>query len=232
MGNEETRDRLPDPLPADPVHWADGWLKEAIAAGVQRNPNAMTVVSIGANKRPSARVVLCKYFVPDPGYVVFFTNYRSQKSRDFDANPAAAAVFHWDAFGRQIRIEGEIVRSPDKESDEYFASRDWGSKLGAWGSDQSEPVASRETLVRQIRERGKKLGLSLEAGTTRLADDLVPPIPRPPHWGGLRLWPNAIELWVEGPDRIHDRGRWTRNIVRASEHTFTVTPWRGSRLQP
>lgn len=232
MAREENRDRLPDKLPTDPMHWADGWLKEATAAGVQRNPNAMTVVSIGPDSRPSARVVLCKKFVPDPGYLVFHTNYRSRKARDFDANPAAAAVFHWDALGRQIRVEGEVVRSPDRESDEYFAGRGWGSRLGAWGSDQSTPVASREALVQQIRERAAGLGLTLAPGTTLLADGRVPEIPRPPHWGGLRLWPSAIELWIEGTDRIHDRGRWTRDIVRASEHTFTVTPWRGTRLQP
>lgn len=232
MAKEETLDRLPDVLPVDPMHWADGWLKEATAAGVQRNPDAMTIVSVGAGNRPSARMVLCKQFVPDPGYLVFFTNYRSRKVREFDTNPAAAVVFHWDALGRQIRIEGDVVRSPEKESDDYFASRGWGSRLGAWGSDQSEPVASRDGLVRQIRDRAGKLGLELAPGSTLQVDGPVPDIARPPHWGGLRLWASAIELWIEGADRIHDRGRWTRNIVRTSAHAFTVSPWSGNRLQP
>lgn len=232
MINDETLSRLPSQLPDDPMHWADGWLKEAMTAGVQRNPNAMTVVSVGNDGQPSARVVLCKEFVPDPGYLVFHTNYRSRKSRELEADPKSAAVFHWDALGRQVRIEGMVVRSPEQESDDYFASRHWGSQLGAWGSDQSEPIDSKEALIRQVRERAESLGLALGDDTATLADGRAPVIARPPHWGGLRLWARNIELWIEGPDRIHDRGRWTREILRSSEHEFTVSPWRGTRLQP
>lgn len=232
MKNDETLSRLPDQLPDDPMHWADAWLKEAMASGVQRNPNSMTVVSVDEEGQPSARVVLCKQFVPDPGYLVFHTNYHSRKVRELDGNPRSAAVFHWDSLGRQMRIEGLVVRSPEKESDDYFASRGWGSQLGAWGSDQSEPIASKDALIEQIRSRGASLGLSLGADTNDLLDDRVPAIARPPHWGGMRLWAHAIELWIEGRDRIHDRGRWSRDIVRASEHTFSVSPWRGTRLQP
>jgi pyridoxamine 5'-phosphate oxidase len=230
--NDETLSRLPEQLPDDPMHWADAWLKEAVATAVQRNPNCVTIASVGEDAQPSARVVLCKQFVPDPGYFVFHTNYRSRKATELESNPRSAAVFHWDSLGRQVRIEGMVVRSPDKESDDYFASRGWGSQLGAWGSDQSEPVDSKSALVRQIRERGESLGLTLGADTTELADGQVPAIARPPHWGGMRLWAKAIELWIEGKDRIHDRGRWTRDLVRASEHDFNVSPWRGKRLQP
>ena len=141
-------------------------------------------------------------------------------------------MFHWDSLGRQVRIEGMVVRSPEKESDDYFASRGWGSQLGAWGSDQSEPVESKEALVEQVRARGESLGLSLGADTTELTSDDVPTIARPSHWGGMRLWAHAIELWIEGPDRIHDRGRWSRDIVRGSEDVFSVSPWEGTRLQP
>jgi pyridoxamine 5'-phosphate oxidase len=232
LTDDDTLSRLPESLPDDPMHWADAWLKEATATNVRRNPNSMTIVSVGADDQPSARVVLCKAFVPDPGYLVFYTNYRSRKVLELERNPKAAALFHWDALGRQIRIEGQVVQSPGAESDAYFASRDWGSRLGAWGSDQSDPIESKAALVAQIRERGAELGLALEEGTTTLADDKVPQIPRPPHWGGLRLWASSVELWIEGPDRIHDRGRWSRDIVRASEHDFTVTPWSGTRLQP
>ena len=224
--------RLPDQLPGDPMQWADAWLKEAIATRVQRNPNSMTIVSVGRDGQPSARVVLCKQFAPEPGYLVFYSNYRSRKGIELADHPRAAALFHWDALGRQIRIEGIVVRSPSEESDAYFASRDWGSQLGAWGSDQSEPIASRQALVAQVRERAAGLGLSLGASTGTLTDDRVPTIGRPPHWGGYRLWATAIELWLEGPDRIHDRGRWSRRIVRATEHNFTSTPWTGVRLQP
>jgi pyridoxamine 5'-phosphate oxidase len=223
---------LPADLPDDPMHWADAWLKEATAAAVQRNPNSMTIVSVNAEGQPSARVVLCKHLVPDPGYLVFYTNYHSRKGAELNANPKAAALFHWDALGRQIRIEGIVVRSPAEESDAYFAGRDWGSQLGAWGSDQSEPVESKAALVSQIRRRGSKLGLSLDAGTEMLTDDNVPHIQRPPHWGGFRLWATDVELWLEGADRIHDRGKWSRDIIRASGEKFTTTPWTSTRLQP
>jgi pyridoxamine 5'-phosphate oxidase len=232
LTHKETLDRLPEKLPEDPMHWADGWLKEAIAGNAQRNPNAMTIVSVGDGGQPSARVVLCKQFVPEPGYVVFYTNYRSRKAQELERNAKAAALFHWDSMGRQIRIEGLVVRSPEDESDAYFASRDWGSQLGAWGSDQSEPIASKAELVEQIRKRGTSLGLTLGDGTQTLEQQSAPDIPRPAHWGGLRLWANRVELWIEGADRIHDRGLWTRDIVRSAAHQFTVTPWSGGRLQP
>ena len=232
MSDAKLADRLPDELPSDPMHWADAWLKEAIAAKVQRNPNSMTISSVGANARPSSRVVLVKEFVPDPGYLVFYTNYRSKKSRELAANPHAAALLHWDALGRQIRIEGTVVRSPESESDTYFSTRDWGSQLGAWGSDQSEPIDSHDALVLQVRQRAEELGLKLDPQTNAIAGDDIPEIPRPAHWGGFRLWATMIELWIEGKDRIHDRACWHRDIVSASEHTFTTTPWTGTRLQP
>lgn len=225
-------DRLPDELPSDPMHWADAWLKEAMAAKVQRNPNSMTIASVGADSKPSSRVVLIKEFVPDPGYLVFYTNYRSKKSLELAANPNAAALMHWDSMGRQIRIEGTVVRTPEAESDDYFNTRDWGSQLGAWGSDQSETIESHDALVSQIRQRAVDLGLTLDPDTQTLADDNIPDIPRPPHWGGFRLWATVIELWIEGKNRIHDRASWQRDIVRASEHSFTTTPWVGTRLQP
>jgi pyridoxamine 5'-phosphate oxidase len=227
LGNQ-----LPDELPGDPLHWADAWLKEAAASSVQRNPNSMTLATVAADGRPTARVVLCKEFVPDPGYLIFYTNYHSQKSRHLDERPEAAALFHWDALGRQIRIEGLAVRSPAAESDAYFATRDWGSQLGAWGSDQSETIASRKALVAQIRERATTLGLSLSDDSPPTVDGKIPHIARPVHWGGFRVWANAVELWIEGKDRIHDRARWQRELVRSSEHAFSTTQWRGTRIQP
>lgn len=214
------------------MHWADAWLKEAMAAKVQTNPNSMTLSTVGEDSRPSSRVVLCKAFIPDPGYLVFYTNYRSMKSQQLATNPHAAALMHWDSLGRQIRIEGPVVRSPEAESDAYFASRDRGSQLGAWGSDQSEPIESHEALLQQIRQRAGELGLTLKAGngTEPLADS--PPIPRPAHWGGFRLWASNIELWIQGANRIHDRASWHRDLVQANEHSFTATPWVGTRLQP
>jgi pyridoxamine 5'-phosphate oxidase len=151
LSTPKTIDRLPDELPADPMHWADAWLKEATTGEVQRNPTSMTIVTVGADANPSARVVLCKEFVPDPGYLVFYTNYMSRKVKEIEQHNKVAVVFHWDALGRQIRIEGQAVRSPHAESNAYFGTRDWGSQLGAWASDQSQELESREALLQQLR---------------------------------------------------------------------------------
>jgi pyridoxamine 5'-phosphate oxidase len=213
------------------MHWADAWLKEAMSNAVQRNANSMTLATVGSDLQPSARIVLCKQFVPDPGYLVFYTNYHSRKSVELTENARVAVVFHWDSLGRQIRLEGVAVRSPESESDAYFATREWGSQLGAWGSDQSEPIASRELLIAQVRRRAAGLGLELDGDTETLAAD-PPGIPRPPHWGGVRIWASAIELWAEGAARIHDRALWQRKLVRTGAHDFSVTPWIGTRLQP
>lgn len=214
------------------MHWADAWLKEAISGELQRNPNSVTLATVAGDGQPSARVVLCKEFVPDPGYFVIYTNYESRKCRELADNAQVSAVFYWDSIGRQIRIEGTAVRSPASESDAYFASRDWGSKLGAWGSDQSRPLESREALLLQIRERGRDLGLVIGDDTQTLTSGESVEIPRPPHWGGIRIWAHSVELWINGADRVHDRALWQRDIVRASEYDFSVTPWTGTRLQP
>jgi pyridoxamine 5'-phosphate oxidase len=213
------------------MHLASAWLDEAAERAVRRNPNAMTLATVAADGQPSARIVLCKAFVPDPGYLVFHTNYRSRKARDLEANPRAAALFHWDGLGRQVRIEGIAVRSPAAESDAYFATRDPGSRLGAWGSDQSRPIESREALISQIRERATGLGLTPD-GTPADEAGTRPVIRRPPHWGGYRIWADVIELWLEGRDRVHDRAAWRREITRTDDHSFRVAPWAGTRLQP
>ena len=232
LSKAKTADRLPDELPADPMHWAEAWIKEAIAGEVQRNPTSMTIVTVDGDSSPSARVVLCKEFVPEPGYLVFYTNYNSRKVKELETHDKVAAVFHWDALGRQIRIEGLAVRSPETESDAYFSTREWGSQLGAWGSDQSEPLESREAMVRQLRDRAVNLGLTVADDLQSLKGSKLPTIERPPHWGGIRVWAQAIELWIEGRDRIHDRGYWTRELVRASADSFNTTAWTGRRLQP
>ena len=232
MTNPYLAQRLPDVLPDDPMRWAAAWLGEATRQGVRRNPDSMTLVTVGDDGIPSARVVLCKNFVPDPGYLVFYTNYQSRKVRELRSNSRVAVTFHWDALGRQVRIEGIAVLAAAAESDAYFASRNWGSQLGAWGSDQSAPLASREALLRQLRERAAELGLNVsdDLGSMQNADR--PVIPRPAHWGGVRVWASGIELWIEGEDRIHDRARWQRKLVRRDEHSFAAGGWSGTRLQP
>lgn len=224
--------RLPTRLPSNPMDWVQAWLDEAVEKQLQRNPNSMTAVTVNERCRPSGRVVLCKDFVADPGYLVFYTNYNSDKGRHLAANNNIALVFHWDDLGRQVRIEGEAVKSPAEESDAYFATRDWGSQLGAWGSDQSAPLQSRAALIAQVGRRAVKLGVGAAGDLKAIAAAGRPAILRPPHWGGYRVWARRVELWMEGSDRIHDRARWERSLERSGDDTFDVGEWAGTRLQP
>jgi pyridoxamine 5'-phosphate oxidase len=220
MSSEMT---LPESLPADPLPLFQEWFREAAARRTQPNPDAMVVATVAGNGEPSARVVLCKR-IGDAGYTVFFTNYQSRKGRELAARPRAAAVFHWDALHRQIRIEGPIVQSPAAESDQYFASRALDSRIAASASAQSEPLESREALQQRVQELRTHLGIP--AGATSGT------VPRPPHWGGYRLWIEKIELWSEGANRVHDRAVWTRSLQRADEFSFTGGAWRSTRLNP
>jgi pyridoxamine 5'-phosphate oxidase len=208
---------LPAHLPDDPFPLFEQWFKSARNERVQPNPDAMVVASATRDAQPSARVVLCRRLIATPGYVVFFTNYASRKGREIEANPRAAAVLHWDALSRQVRLEGRVVRSPAAESDEYFASRPLDSRIGAWASLQSEPLESRTGLLKRVAVMGARYGTH---------------VPRPPHWGGYRLWPDAVELWVEGAFRVHDRARWTRSLEPDGEHAFACGAWQATRLFP
>jgi pyridoxamine 5'-phosphate oxidase len=224
--------RLPDTLPADPMPLAETWLQQAWDEQVQPNPNAMVLATVNSVGQPSARVVLCKEIVPNPGYVVFYTSYLSHKGRELTSNPRAAVVFHWDTLHRQLRIEGTVVRSPPAESDDYFAVRPWQSQVGAWASRQSEPAGSRSHLLDELRATARRLDAPDPTGGDAL--DPVPElvIPRPAHWGGFRLWAEAVEFWVEGEFRIHDRARWTRALHPDGAGHCRPGAWRHIRLQP
>src|SRR6201996_4762188 len=219
---------LPDPLPAEPLVIVSRWLEEAWKAAQQPNPNAMVVATVDPEGQPSARVVLCKSIVPEPGYLVFYTNYLSRKGRQLAQTPRAAAVMHWDALHRQIRVEGPVVKAPEADSDAYFASRPWQSRLGAWASAQSEPIGSRDDLQAAMMKAAERFGTPPPDDTA--ATNVV--VPRPPHWGGFRLWADSVELWVEGEARIHDRARWTRELTPEADGFFSTGPWSATRLQP
>jgi len=209
---------LPEPLPPEPLTLAAAWLAQACRHQHQPNPNAMVLATATPEGHPSARVVLCKEIVPEPGFVVFYTNYLSRKGREMGENPRAAIVIHWDHLHRQVRAEGRIVKAPESDSDAYFASRALESRVGAWASKQSEPVVSRQALLEAVAGAGKRF-----SGAE---------VPRPPHWGGYRLWAEAVELWVEGNARIHDRARWTRTLTPKGTSDFDASPWVATRLQP
>lgn len=181
-------------LDPDPVRQFARWLGEAEQAGIAL-PNAMTLATASGEGAPSARMVLLKE-VDGRGFV-FFSNDDSHKGRELAANPRAALVFHWPALSRQVRVEGRVERVADREADAYFASRPRGSQLGAHASAQSRVIPERTFLEAR-----------LEAVTRQFAGREVP---RPPHWGGYRVVPAAVEFWQEGDHRLHDRLRYRRD---------------------
>lgn len=213
---------LPKNLPDDPLPLTKLWLDEAMQERVQPNPNSMSLATVNERGLPSVRVVLCKALIIDPGFLVLYTNYLSAKAADIEKNPNVAFVMHWDSKGRQVRGEGLLIKSPAKESDAYFMSRNRDSRVGAWASLQSQSIASREALEQQFAKTND-----------RFADREVP---RPPHWGGYRLWFTAIELWLNLESRLHDRARWERSIQlpkQAGQSPTTFEQWRCcGRLQP
>jgi pyridoxamine 5'-phosphate oxidase len=182
------RDELVEDRAANaPLDQFGRWMQQALDAKLEE-PNAMTVATVGPDGRPSTRIVLIKGF--DARGIVWYTNYASRKGRELEAHPFAALQFHWVALERVVRIEGRVLRVDEAESDEYFASRPLASRIGAWASEQSAPIASRATLVARAAEYGLKYGLHP---------------PRPPHWGGYRLEPDYWEFWQGRPSRLHDR---------------------------
>jgi len=222
---------LPKVLPNNPMHIAKSWFDGACENKLQPNPNAMTLATINKYKTPSARIVLCKSFVPDPGYILFFTNYKSDKGQEIKNNANSSIVFHWDHTGHQIRIQGVSILSSTEESDAYFATRNITSQLSAWGSNQSQPISSREALIEQIQKKSHEYGIDVKKENIENAQKTTSSIPRPSHWGGIRVWASTIELWINGEDRIHDRALWKRKLV-PKNNSFSPSEWIGTRLQP
>jgi pyridoxamine 5'-phosphate oxidase len=175
---------------AQPLRQFELWLEQAIQ-GQLPEPNAMTLATVGADGRPSTRIVLIKGV--DARGIVWYTNYESRKGRELAANPFAALQFHWVELERVVRIEGRVEKVEAAESDAYFASRPLDSRIGAWASPQSQVTASRATLVANAAKVG--------------AQYLLHP-PRPPHWGGYRLVPDCWEFWQGRKSRLHDRLRY------------------------
>jgi pyridoxamine 5'-phosphate oxidase len=178
---------------ANPLQQFDKWLREAIAAQLPE-PNAMTLATASAEGRPSTRVVLIKGY--DARGIVWYTNYQSRKGRELAVNPHAALQFHWVELERVVRIEGRVEFAGAEESDAYYATRPLDSRLGAWASPQSQVINSRALLVANAVKAAAQHGLKP---------------PRPPHWGGYRLVPEAWEFWQGRKSRLHDRLRYRQD---------------------
>ena len=179
---------------------------QAVDRTILPEPTAMTLATVGSDGQPSARLVLLKA-LDDRGFV-FYTNLRSRKGRDLEANPRAALTFHWQPLEVQVRIEGRAERVSDAEADEYFATRPRGSQLGAWASDQSEELARAADLDARFAEAERRF-----AGRE---------VPRPSHWSGYRVIPERIEFWRSRPSRLHER----RLFLKQGER------WRETLLYP
>jgi pyridoxamine 5'-phosphate oxidase len=226
-----TVNHLPVSPPGDPLAIVGEWFDEAIRQAVQRHPNAMALATVDSESRPSARVVLIKNLARTEGYATFYSHYESRKGIELDGNSHAAGVLHWDQLGRQIRLEGRVVRCPGDESDAYFETRPSGSQLNAWVSEQSRPLENMDELKRRTTEKAQDLGLTAERADGRTARNAIH-ISRPPFWGGYRLWFTAVELWAEGKDRFHERLRYERALTAMDAYSFVTGPWSRQRLQP
>ena len=192
-------------LPEGPFELFAAWLGDAEASGMT-DPNAMTLATAGADGRPSARTVLLRG-VGDDGFR-FFTNRTSLKGRQLGENPRAQLLFFWREIGRQILIHGSVDQLSDQESDDYFESRARESRIGAWASEQGSVIESREQLLAQVEEAGARFE----------GDD----VPRPPHWGGYIVRPEAIEFWQAGEFRLHERFVFVKS----------GSSWTAERLSP
>ncbi|MFJ6849214.1 pyridoxamine 5'-phosphate oxidase [Streptomyces sp. NPDC091271] len=204
-----SEDFVEQDLAADPMDQFAQWFRQVAGGGALHEPNAMVVSTADSRGRPSSRTVLLKHY-DDRGFV-FFTNYGSRKGRELTANPYVSLLFPWHPLARQVIVTGTAARVGREETVAYFRTRPHGSQLGAWASEQSTVVGSRQELV----DRYEELAARYPEGEK---------VPAPPQWGGFRVVPDAIEFWQGRENRLHDRLRYVRESPAAD--------WRVERLCP
>ncbi|WP_339852550.1 pyridoxamine 5'-phosphate oxidase [Roseovarius nubinhibens] len=190
----------------DPFEIARQWLGEA-EASEPNDPNAMALATVDEHGLPNVRMVLLKTIAEDS--IVFYTNYESAKGREIDGQGKAAMVMHWKSLRRQVRMRGLVTREEGPEADAYFASRSLQSRLGAWASEQSRPLASRQSLMTKVAKITATKGVSPD---------------RPPYWGGYRITPLEIEFWADGAFRLHDRFVWRREKIGDAWNVLRLNP--------
>jgi pyridoxamine 5'-phosphate oxidase len=190
----------------DPFVIAQAWLAEA-EVSEPNDPNAIALATVDGDGLPNVRMVLLKDI--EPAAFVFYTNYGSAKGRELEASGKAAFVLHWKSLRRQIRVRGLVSREEGAPADTYYASRSLKSRLGAWASDQSQPLDSRGTLMAEVAK------VTLRQG---------PNPTRPPFWGGFRIIPLEIEFWADGAFRLHDRFKWCRQDIDNEWKIYRLNP--------
>ena len=193
-----------NPQGENPFDLLDKWMADAAESEIN-DPNAVALSSVAESGFPSVRMVLMKG--RDDRSVHFYTNFTSRKASELDATGKAAMCFHWKSLRRQVRLVGRVERLEDQISDDYYNSRPYGSRIGAWASDQSSPLESRDVLAGRVEE---------------FSETYPENPPRPPYWGGYRLIPHEMEFWIDGESRLHDRFRFTLDDGK----------WDSSRLYP
>ena len=189
----------------NPIDLFEDWFNEAKKTEIN-DPNALALATVGKNGIPSVRMVLLKNF-NKKGFV-FYTNLNSQKSNEIKSNPNVTMCFHWKSLLRQVRVTGKLTNVSDAEADNYYNSRSYGSRIGAWASNQSSILKSRDELLNSIEEFKRKYSNEKN-------------IPRPKYWSGWNLYPIEIEFWLDGKDRIHERllysrkgkDKWEKNLL-------------------
>ncbi len=191
-----TKELTPADLAPDPVQQFGAWFKETAASPAIHEPNAMVVSTATPDGRPSSRTVLLKHY-DDAGFV-FFTNYGSRKGTELAANPYVSLLFPWHPLARQVIVTGRAARTGRDETAAYFRTRPHGSQLGAWASEQSSVIASRDALLARYDELAARYPETEQ-------------VPVPPHWGGFRVVPDTVEFWQGHENRLHDRLRYVRD---------------------